>query len=214
MAEQSITIFNSDVGSVVAIVDKSTQATATLNGPLSVEGWSGFSSFNSILTRCMVSSQGNFQFLHSFGGSIYAYSFGDKIGTIGLSGLAFQKRCGDLDGGIGGTVGIKKALEFYNTNRIAKRESAMTVTFAGTALKGMLTSFTADVANAENLIFQFDMQLALIPDNTSDSLSDAKERGSEEDPYANLTNVPDFNLPPPYDTSETLPNEALFFNQG
>ncbi len=200
----------------MAIVDKSTQATSTLNGPLSVEGWGGFSSFNSILTRCMVSSQGNFQFLHSFGGSIYTYSFGDKIGTIGLSGLAFQKRCGD-DGGGGNMAGIKHALDFYNTNRIAKRESAMTVTFAGTALKGMLTSFNADVANAENMIFQFDMQLALIPDNSSDSLNDAKELASENatsDPYAGLTDVPDFSLQPPYDNSETLPNEALFFNQG
>lgn len=213
MADNSIVIMGGTPGRVVALVDPSTPSTASFKGPLDVEGWAGFSSFNSILTRCLVSSQCNYQFLHTFGGRIYAYSFGDRIGTIGLSGLAFQERV--FKSSSGGspqsdpTPGIAKVLQFYNENRLAKRQEAMTITFAGIALKGMLTNFNADVADPENRVFQFDMQLALIPDNTEDSLNEAKNKSTNESgqpiapdgrPYASNREEflsDDFAPPPP-----------------
>lgn len=194
MNKSSVVMFSGEPGRVIALVDPSTTATSTFNSPLSLEGWQGFSTFKSILTRCMVSQQGNYQFLNSFGGRIYAYTFGDRIGTIGLSGLAFQQKCEDP-----GVIGIQKVLEYYNKNRIAKRETPMTVTFAGQALKGMLIGMTADVANPESLIFQFDMQFALIPDNVSDDLSAAKD--TDLNNTTRLADFPsasqDFGLPPP-----------------
>lgn len=198
MAENSVVLLGGTPGRVIALTEPSTPSTTSFSSPVSIDGWGGYSEFKSILTRCLVSSQGNYQFLHSFGGRIYTYSFGDKIGTVGLSGLSFQKAiqgnngsCSDLPGGIG----IQKVMEYYNQNRIAKRADPITVTFAGQALRGMLTSFTADVANPESLIFQFDMQLALIPDNVSDSLADAKN--ASRNPQIAQSGSPDFAMDPP-----------------
>ena len=112
-------IFSGQPGRVVAIQDPAVAASSS--GPLSVEGWSGFQGFRSIITRCMLSSACNAQFLHTLGGDIYVYTFGDRIGQFAVSGLAFSNSCA----GSGGP-GIGSVLQYYNNNRVAKRESPLT----------------------------------------------------------------------------------------
>lgn len=133
-----------NVGGQIALVD--------------VPDWSGTSA---IITRCTVSQAGNFQFLHTLGQFIYVYVFGDRMGSLGLSGLAFHQNC---DGGGQGAQGINQVLEFYKTNRIAKRQTPLRITLGGgPTLEAFLVGGTSDVVEPYDKIWQFDFQFALIP---------------------------------------------------
>ena len=107
----SITFFSKAVGQVAAFVDPTMPARLSVNVP----GWGGFFGFESIITNIQVASQGNFQFLHTLGGNIFVYVFGDRIGQLSMSGLSFESTCEEP----GGTIGIERVFAYYNANQIA-----------------------------------------------------------------------------------------------
>ena len=78
-------LFPSKPGVIVKLGDPATLGSVRL---LSVEPKLGFGLQRSIITRLTVSQQTNIQFLHSLGSQIFVYVFGDRMGTITLSGLS------------------------------------------------------------------------------------------------------------------------------
>jgi hypothetical protein len=152
----SITIFSRQPGVVASFNDPTIPASAALR----MEGWGGFSSFKSIITRVSMSTQCNFQFLHTLGGNIYVYVFGDRVGQMSVSGLAFDGSCET------GTnvVGIESVLAFYNANRLAARQTPMKITIgARTTLSTYLVGVNADLADANFRMWQFSLQFVVIP---------------------------------------------------
>ena len=127
---------------------------------VSLSGWGGFNQFRSIITRVATNERGNFQFLHTLGKVIFVYTFGDRVGDILVSGMAFSGGCG------GDGLGIEAVHRFYRQNRIAVRPTPLTITIGtGTTLVGYLVGLSTDVANAELRIYQFNMTLSLIPED-------------------------------------------------
>ena len=150
-------IFGGPVGRVAKLEDPSTQATTALvqtSPPIS------YSVERSIITRVVLSHQGNFQFLHSLGGDIYVYVFGDKIGSITLAGLTFAHDCEAK----GSEHGIEQMLRWYAANRIAQRQAPVEVTLGQRiAFRAFIIGINFDVVDPASRIVQFQTQFAMIP---------------------------------------------------
>lgn len=152
----AVTLFSKQAGLVASFPDPTLPATTTLN----LEGWGGFKGFKSIITRVNVSAQGNFQFLHTLGGNIYVYVFGDRVGSLGISGLAFDSVCEDA----AGTIGIERVLDYYAQNRIANRKTPVKITIGvKTTLAGYLVAVAGDAVDPKSKIYQFNLQFMLAP---------------------------------------------------
>ncbi len=147
-------IFSTEPGAVQRVADP--QASGT-TGVVTVPG---LGSAKIAVTRVTVREQANFQFLHTLGNFIYVYVFGDRVGHLGISGLAFHQACGFE----GGTIGVEDVMQFYRENKISKRASPLKVTI-GTSLtmEVFLLGAHYDVVDPQNKICQFDLTFAQLP---------------------------------------------------
>jgi hypothetical protein len=87
----------------------------------------------------------NHQFLHSLDNFIYLYSFGDRIGELTLSGLAFTGSCVQNNGGndISSEMGQCAILSYYKEFRVSgsagKKVSMISLSNCPDILRGFLT---------------------------------------------------------------------------
>lgn len=161
----AVVVFSKAAGQVSSFVDPTLPARVTLR----IEDWGGFLGFKSIISRVTVSARGNFQFLHTLGGKVFVYVFGERIGQLGISGLSFDSICGDE----AGTLGIERVLNYYADNRIAARATPVKVTIGtATTLSAYLVGITGDVVDPRSRIWQFNMDLALVPQDDDDDEAD------------------------------------------
>jgi hypothetical protein len=131
---------------------------------LTVPGWGGFSQFKAIFQNITIAETGNYQFLHTLGNHIYIYVFGDRIGSFGLSGLAFYDNCVTIQPT--GRIGIAHALNYYRANRIVERAAPLLITLdPDTVFRCFLLSFRGMVQNPATRIFQFRMDFAMVPED-------------------------------------------------
>ena len=207
-------VFSKAAGQVSSFIDPTLPARVTLN----IQNWGGFLGFKSIISRVTVSSRGNFQFLHTLGGQVFVYVFGDRIGRMGISGLSFDAICGDE----AGTLGVERVLNYYNQNRIAARSIPLRVSIGtATTLSGYLVGLNTEVIDPKSRIWQFNMELALIPVDdidedrcdtsgflsTVDDDEDSKDSSLEKPP----TNFPDLDDDPGsdnYPESDNYPGDT------
>ena len=120
-----------------------------------------FAEQKAIITRVMVAKASSYQFLHTLGGDIYIYVFGERIGQMMLSGMAFSYDCDNDDG----DHGVEKMLDWYDTNRLSARETPVTILLGRrTTLTAFVGEFSADVVDPSSRIMQWNMNLILIPE--------------------------------------------------
>lgn len=74
----------------------------------------------------------NQQFQYSLDRNVYVYVFGDLMGTLTLSGLAFPEMCSGDDG-------IIEILEFYRQNRAAISSATINVAIGNQLIVGFMT---------------------------------------------------------------------------
>lgn len=86
--------------------------------------WGGFSKFKAIFTNISIHEATDQQFQKTLGGRIYLDVFGDDIGVLQISGLAFFGNCSDTDQ----RTGISHVLEYYRNNKLTKRANPIIVT--------------------------------------------------------------------------------------
>lgn len=122
-----------------------------------------FEDQTAIITRITVSQETNHQFLHTIGGLIYIYVFGDRIGQVVVQGIAFAKDCADESGV--GEGGAEKMLEYYKDNRLTAREEEMEVTIGKTPIRGFLTGSSLDIVDPKTRLGQFTYKLATVPED-------------------------------------------------
>ena len=128
---------------------------------LDVDGWDGFGSFKAIFTRLEIAEMTNHQFLHTLGNRVYLYVFGDRIGQLALTGLAFYDNCTDNE-----KIGVVHALEYYRANRLSKRADPIRITIdPSTVFECYLQSFRAATVNTAQRMYQFHLDLALLPED-------------------------------------------------
>ena len=121
--------------------------------------WPGFEIMKAIFTRIRMQENTNHQFAHMLGGNIYLYAFGDRIGSLSLTGLAFHDNCSGA-----AQIGISNVIQYYRANRLTIRPQPIKVTLDPfTTFECYLFAVHGDTLKVEERMYQFSMTLALIP---------------------------------------------------
>lgn len=150
-------VFGTRPGQVVQLDDPALSCSTNF---LSMNPNIAFDSEKSIVTRLTVSQQVNVQFLHTLGSLIYIYVFGDRMGSISLSGLSFACECPD-----GTELGAEKMMMWYKKNRASKKADPCRVTIGKTVIEGFVTSFTEDVVDPSIKLVQWGVNMASLPED-------------------------------------------------
>ena len=135
---------------------------------------------------------GNYQFLHTVSDFIYFYAFGDRVGELNVTGMAFIKRsCRSDDyavdfrvwnGGIWddnssnwsvNSVGfgqsiddIQNLYDLYERFQISKKPEAIEVGFGNVqAFYGFLTGMRIEIARPDVPVAQYVLRIHVIPKN-------------------------------------------------
>lgn len=103
-----------------------------------------------IITGMTLELSGNYQFLHTLNDLIYFYAFGDRVGTLNLTGLGFVAPCANATKGAILTIYD----EYYIRKRAAKSGGeAMQIVLKDSAsqitLWGFLTGMRIDVTDSQ-----------------------------------------------------------------
>jgi len=116
---------------------------------------------NGIATGIEIEMSGNYQFQHTVNNFIYFYAFGDRIGSINVTGIGFVKGCGSSRWNNIFDVQKKGELlqlyDYYMQHRAAasgNKSSKLTISSAdgGTkTLRGFLTGMRMDIKATEAL---------------------------------------------------------------
>ena len=119
-----------------------------------------FKSQKSIVTRVTVSQETSQQFLHTLGGTIYLYVFGDRIGMAAVSGICLGTDCdqpGDNE------HGVEKMFNWYDTNRLANRSDPLSIAIGNRIFQAYLAQMATAVVDASLNLWQFDLSLFVVP---------------------------------------------------
>lgn len=77
-----------------------------------------------IVTGLSLEMAGNYQFLHTVNDFVYFYAFGDRVGTLNVTGVSFIERCpGTPKAG----SAFLAAYNYYMENRSAQREKGQSL---------------------------------------------------------------------------------------
>jgi hypothetical protein len=107
-----------------------------------------------ILTGVSGGAQSGFQVMHSLRQYIHIYTFGERVGELTVSGLAFMRDCTTDAGG-----GMARLYDWYELNRISHTGSPVTITLTrGVALKAFLVGFRYQMEDPGISLMQFSMQ--------------------------------------------------------
>lgn len=120
-----------------------------------------FQNRKSIITRIMIGLQTSHQFLHTLGGDIFIYVFGDRIGQMTISGVSMAYDC-DQTGD--GEHGIEKMIRLYNQYKLSARPTPVPLQIGKTTVNGFLSDFQADVFDHKLRLMQYNMTLWVLPE--------------------------------------------------
>lgn len=150
-------LFESTRGRVVRLDDPSAVADVSFFG---VDPDISFDSHASIVTRVGVNEQVNAQFLHTVGAHVYVYVFGDRVGDLMLSGLAFTGSCDSGD-----APGIVLIRDWYLDNRLSKRKAPVLVTIGPSTVEGFLIRSNYEVVDPSIGLVQWNSFLVTLPED-------------------------------------------------
>lgn len=127
-----------------------------------LDGWQGYRSLQSIITRVGVSKQCSAQLLHTLGDDTYIYTFGHRVGQITISGLAFTATC---DGGRQTQLGAEHILTYYERNNLSDKQTPTKITIgANKTFQAYLAGVNVDVEDVPSGIWRFNFLFHEIPE--------------------------------------------------
>lgn len=153
-------VFQGAPGSVVALRDGGVQGDARVISLLQADRLH-FGVTRSIITRLTVTQEANLQFLHTLGSHVYIYVFGDRMGTVGLSGFTFNRSCDQpgqqLD------TGPARMLAWYEQNRTSRRRSPLRFMVGNRPIEGFVVGLNIDVVDPASLLVQWSVTMRSLP---------------------------------------------------
>ncbi len=131
---------------------------------MQIDEWGGFSGFKAIFTQVQHSYSTNHAVQHMLGDRLHLYVFGDRVGVMELSGLAFFGNCSGND-----RTGVYHVQEYWRRNKLSRRAAPLRVTLDSMLVhEGFLCAFRCAMASTSNLdqrICQFGLSLILTPED-------------------------------------------------
>jgi hypothetical protein len=120
-----------------------------------------FQAHKTIVTHLTLGLGTNHQFLHTLGGDLYIYVFGDRIGQLGISGLCVADDCdrlGDQE------HGIEKMIKWFNKNKLSTKPDPITCMVGRTPIKGFLSGINFGTFDHKLRLVQFNVDIHIIPE--------------------------------------------------
>ena len=121
----------------------------------------GFPSDTVAITSMGFSQDANVQFMKALSSVIYVYSFGERMGTVDVNGVAFISLCNskgtDKGGGLGGLM------SFYANNSVSTRSFPLTVTLAGASVTGYVRGIRTTFSDTNLGLIGFTLSMASLP---------------------------------------------------
>jgi hypothetical protein len=117
-----------------------------------------------IVTGMTLEMSGNYQFLHTLNDLVYFYSFGDRVGTLTLTGLGFMAAC---PGSAKGSV--MKMYDYYMEKRASKSDGialniVLTADSKSIKLWGFLTGMRLDISDSQmGTVGYWSMRFEVLP---------------------------------------------------
>jgi len=103
-----------------------------------------------LITQVARTETTNHQLQHTFGNSIYAYVFGDRVGELKLSGVCLSPSC-DTD-----SDGIAAVQSTYENNKLSAGGAPLVLTLGrNVTLLGLLTGMSTEMADPETQLMQW-----------------------------------------------------------
>jgi hypothetical protein len=121
----------------------------------------GFSPQAAIIVSPAISQRTNVQFQTSLRESVYVYVFGDQMGTVTVTGVAFATRC-DAD-----DSGLEEIFEYYQNYRASQRQQPIEVTFGKESISGFLTASDISSRDPSFLTLDFKFTINTLPKKAS-----------------------------------------------
>jgi hypothetical protein len=120
-----------------------------------------------IKTQIAARLKGAYQFMHAFDDAIYAYTFGDRIGEIRATGVAFFSLCEASEGSEGSAgadqgCGLDDVVDYYNRNKIAKRTTVVNIQLGNWFYRCLLTECNAEAIAGETHMGQFAFSFSVL----------------------------------------------------
>lgn len=186
MAEKGLVLFAGTVGKVFAAEDPAVPGTIKA---VNVGDLPKFDESKAIITRMIFNEKPNLNFMNTVGGAIHLYVYGDDIGGLMVSGLAFDDRCKGEAGagggeGAGDKSGIENIINYYRENKASTREEIITITIGAASFRGYLIGINGEALDPRTRIWQFNLQFAIIPDAADFAGGGQAEPGVGNDPPA------------------------------
>jgi hypothetical protein len=168
-----MSLFQCDTDGGVVRVSNGCAAVVVIN----VENFAGSLMQEVPVTGYSLELSTNHQFLHTLDEFIYAFAFGDRIGELTLTGIAFTVPvCAGGDGASGNAaqrsitdkVKQENVYEFYLANKFSKslRPTKIQIGGAGIKLIGFLTGMRMEVPNPQLPIMQWALRYNVVVDTT------------------------------------------------
>lgn len=128
--------------------------------PFTVKVGSGvnYASLKGVVTSIGIQQQSNFQFLHTLRNLIYVYVFGERIADLTVGGTVFLSPCGTA-----GQTGWKLMYDFYEANRISRRETPVDVVIGGIPFRAFLVGLGLSANDPANVVGQFSLSFKYLP---------------------------------------------------
>jgi hypothetical protein len=129
------------------------------------------------ITGFMLEMSTNHQFLHSLDEFVYVYAFGDRVGELTISGIAFTD-CVVSKVGVTAGATVDSIYKKYLQKRLSKTltPSKITIGNAPAELLGFLTGMRIEVPNPQLPIAQWVLRFQVIlnsPNTAGDAFADA-----------------------------------------
>lgn len=131
-----------------------------------------FFSTAAVITGIQGDLQTNTRFTHALDNNIYVYSFGDRMGQVTISGLAFEGDCFQARGqvptnplsGSSLLTGLDQVLLFYRANRVSISNLPVII-FLGTisVIRGYLVGINFATQSVETKMTAWTMRVAARP---------------------------------------------------
>ena len=154
--------FSHKRGAVSRVVSPQGQGTSSFTIQMNLDGATtlGQGNAKAIVTQAAIGNAGNLQFLHTLNQTIYVYVFGDRIGDLRVSGLAFAEPCRTSG------TGMQLIYKAYKDNRVAKKGGPVLVHFGDDLpLRAFLVGMSLEVADPETNLGQWSFLFKTFPGN-------------------------------------------------
>lgn len=117
-----------------------------------------------VVQNVQYTQETNTQFQPGLGSLIYVHNFGDQMGSLNVTGLAFPRACQQP-----AVNGLKEVMSFYRDRRISASTGGnllrVKVVFAEEVLVGFLTTMGLSTVDEESGVHQFQLGLRCMPQN-------------------------------------------------